>query len=482
MTRVHAGWVLAGGAALGLAFPEADFGPLAWIAVAPLLLAVTGETSSRVAAGYGMLFGITFFGVLLAWLSIVGYLAFVLVIILESTFMALYATLYRSFAHAARGSAGRIIAAPVLWVAIEFLRAHVPAGGFVWGQLAQSQHEVGWMLRPAALGGGWLVAFIVIAINALVAESLRRRNWRAACGALALVVLPVLVPQNSSGGKPLRVAIVQGNVPRDFAGSSFDKHIEITRSHSELTQQLDPDAVDLVVWPESAMNLDFRQVPEVELLLLDAARAVGRPMIVGGNLEAPGDRYRVMAFQVSPEGEVIDSYQKTHLVPFGEYVPARGAIGWIPMLDQVPRDAVAGKERTIFDVAGGSVAPVISFEGDFGSLVRERIAEGGRMLVVATNTSTWGESWASAQHVAFSRVRAVENGVWVVHAAISGISAVIAPDGRVTGSLPLWTAGTLVRNVSFADSITPYARIGDWVPWGCIIGVAALAVLAVRRR
>ena len=103
MTRVRAGWVLAGGAALGLAFPEADLGPLAWIAVAPLLLAVTGDTSARAAAGYGMLFGITFFGVLLAWLSIVGYIAFVLVILLESSFIALYAVLYRYLAPATRG-------------------------------------------------------------------------------------------------------------------------------------------------------------------------------------------------------------------------------------------------------------------------------------------------------------------------------------------------------------------------------------------
>src|SRR5918999_3515427 len=146
-----------------------------------------------------------------------------------------------------------------------------------------------------------------------------------------------------------------------------------------------------------------------------------------------------MAFQVGPDGRVVDRYQKTHLVPFGEYIPARDLFDWLPMLDQVPRDAIPAAEPVVFDVAGGPIAPVISFEGDFGSLVRQRIHEGGRMLVVATNTSTWGDSWASAQHVAFSRLRAVENGVWVLHAAISGISAVIAPDGDVVERTPLWT-------------------------------------------
>src|SRR5665809_35121 len=112
----------------------------------------------------------------------------------------------------------------------------------------------------------------------------------------------------------------------------------------------------------------------------------------------------------------------------------------IPALEQVPRDAVAADEPVVFDIAGGKVVPVISFEGDFGSLVRKPIAEGGRLLVVATNTSTWGYSWASAQHVAFSQVRAVENGVWVAHAALSGISAFVSPNGQVIDSTSLWTA------------------------------------------
>jgi apolipoprotein N-acyltransferase len=137
----------------------------------------------------------------------------------------------------------------------------------------------------------------------------------------------------------------------------------------------------------------------------------------------------------------------------------------------------------VFDVAGGKVAPVISFEGDFGSLVRQRIDGGGRLLVVATNTSTWGRSWASAQHLAFSQVRAAENGVWVVHAALTGISGFVRPDGVVVAATPLWRGTTLVRDVSFAEDVTLYARLGDWVPLACVLGsVLAAARAAVGRR
>ncbi|MGH2703151.1 MAG: apolipoprotein N-acyltransferase, partial [Actinomycetota bacterium] len=237
---------------------------------------------------------------------------------------------------------------------------------------------------------------------------------------------------------------------------------------------------DLVVWPESSVGLDLTTNDDSAAAVRAAAQSVDAPMIVGGNLDVGEDRYKVMAFQIDPDGEVVDQYQKTHLVPFGEYVPARGVLGWIPALDQVPRDAVASDQPVVFDVAGGRVAPVISFEGDFGSLVRKPIAEGGRLLVVATNTSTWGDSWASAQHVAFSRVRAVENGVWVAHAALSGISAFISPRGDIVDSTPLWVPAALVHELRFAADITLYARFGDWFP---LLSIAAtvLALVAAGR-
>lgn len=479
MTPRRALLALGSGVALALAFPEPDLGPLAWVALAPLLHLCSGERGRR-AAGYGALFGAAFFGTLLAWITLVGYVAWILLVAYQTGFIVLFSGAYASVTRHVPTPVVRVAAAPVLWVAVDFLRGHVPVAGFTWGTLAQSQHELLWMLRPASLGGAWLVALVILTINALAAEAARARRARLAVAAAVLVALPLLIPANSSGGTPVRVAIVQGNVPRTFPGSGFEKELEITRSHAELTQALDPDDVDFVVWPESSMNLDYESVPEVGLLLADAARAVGRPMVVGGNRDLPGNRYGVMAFHVSPEGEVVDAYRKTHLVPFGEFVPARRLLGWIPMLEQVPRDAVAGSEHSVFDMAGGKVAPVISFEGDFGSLVRAPIAAGGRLLVVATNTSTWGDSWGSAQHVAFSRVRAVENGVWVAHAAISGISAAIAPDGRVAGSIPLWEAGTLVGEMAFADGSTLYTRTGDWVPWACAVGAVALLVWSRR--
>ena len=476
---------LAGGAVLAFSFPEPDLFFLAWIGIAPLLIALRDATPGR---GFllGLAFGGAFFGVLLYWVSIVGWAAWAALVVLQMLFIGLFGAGW-AYLRARLPGWAAVLVAGALWTVLEYARTLVPTVGFTWGELAQSQHNATWMLKLAPWGGGWAISWLIASVNALVAEAwLARRSLRPAATSLAiasgLIALPLLLPVPEVNGKEVRVAIVQGNVPRSFDGTVLDKELEIIASHARLTQRIPSGSVDLVVWPESSVGLDVDKEPAAAKAIAQSARSVGAPMIVGGNLDVDEDHYKVMAFHVSAEGEIVDRYQKTHLVPFGEYVPARGLLGWIPMLEQVPRDAIAGDEATVFDVAGGPVAPVISFEGDFGSLVRGRIDAGGRLLVVATNTSTWEESWASAQHVAFSQVRAAENGVWVVHGALSGISALISPDGSVVASSPLWEATTTTGTVRFATSPTFYARVGDWVPVVGALLVIGLGVAAVRRR
>ena len=469
---------LVAGALLSLAFPEPSIAPLAWLGLVPLLWLCRGADAWR---GFrlGLVFGIGFFGALLIWISIVGYVAWAMLLLLEAFFIAV---LGATWALASRfdAAAVRVVLAASAWVALEFLRSVAPLGGFTWGQLAQSQHDLHfWTLRPAAWGGAWLVAGLLAALNALFAEAIEERGLRRAVpgvAAAALLAAPFALPWSTADGPTLRVAIVQGNVPRDFLGTQYDKELAITRSHARLTRAIGPDEVDLVVWPESSVGLDIERDVTVAAEVSDAARSIDTPMIVGGNLDIDTERYKVMAFLVARDGTIVDSYQKTHLVPFGEYVPGRDLLSWVPMLDQVPRDAVAGAEHRVFPGPKGSIATVISFEGDFGSLVRKPIAAGGRLLVVATNTSTWGNSWASAQHVAFSQVRAAETGVGVVHAALSGISAFIEPGGEIVASTELYEPTTLTRLMSFGSSSTFYVRTGDWFAYlslmVTVIGVA----------
>lgn len=477
---------LVAGGTLSLAFPEPDLAPLAWVAIAPFLY-VSRRAGFRRGFALGYVFGLGFMGSLISWVSLVGWIPWGLAVAIEAVFFGLVGAGWAILSRHPRAPV-RVAGVAALWVSLELARQTAPFGGFTWGQLSQSQHDLTWMLRPAAWAGGWAVATIVVAVNALLLEAMaslfsggyRKRGPLAALvpvGVAALLLLaPLALPAPAAEGRRLNVAIVQGNVPRDFLGAPLDKELQIISSHVRLTGELDDD-VDLVVWPESSLGLDVDREAPASDALAAAARWANAPMVVGGNLDVDEDRYKVMAFEVSASGEIADRYQKTHLVPFGEYVPGRDLLDFLPMLDQVPRDAVAGVERTIFEVAGGKVAPVISFEGDFGSLVRRRIGEGGRLLIVATNTSTWGESWASAQHVAFSQVRAAENGVWTVHAALSGISAFITPAGEIVESTPLWKATSATHEVSFATGASFYARTGDWFAYLSVV----IALVAVAR-
>ncbi|HEX2240260.1 MAG TPA: apolipoprotein N-acyltransferase [Actinomycetota bacterium] len=476
------------GVALTFAFPEPDLFFVAWFALVPLIIIARRATPGRGAA-LAFVFGLGFFGTLLYWISIVGWVAWALLVLLQAGLLALFGVaivLIARLEHLAL----RVILTAAAWTAVELLRSIVPIFGFTWGQLAQSQHNAPWMLRPAALGGAWAVASIVCAVNVLLARAWVHRGSPSAAAiptAVAAVLLfgPLLLPGvGRAEGAPARVAIVQGNVPLEIPETGAAREEAILARHLELTRDLAERDLDLIVWPESSIGIDLDRDPVARATVESATRVAGAAVIAGANLDVDADRYLVMAFHIDPEHGLVDRYQKTHLVPYGEYVPGRRFLNWVPMLAQVPRDAIAGRHGKLFTPAAvpGPVAPVISFEGDFGSLVRARIASGGRLLIVATNTSTWRRSWASAQHVAMSQVRAAENGVWALHAALSGISALIAPDGSVVDRTPLWTATTLEGDVYLPDGVSFYARTGDWWAWGSAVLAVAGAVVGWRRR
>lgn len=480
--RAYVVATLAGGT-LSFAFPEPDLWFLSWVALAPLLWTLQGAGLRR-GAGLGYVFGLAYFGLLLHWVSIIGYLGYIVLVLLQAGFTGAFGAVWGWASTRGRGAVFRVVAPAMLWVTFaEYLRSVFPLRGFPWGQLAQSQHSVEWFLGSAGIGGSWLTAFVLLGINGvlvLAATERRARPKIVGVVAAALVVTAIAAwPEPETSRDPLRVAILQGNIPR-YMEPSYSKDRIIIDNHVRLTREL-PEGVDLVVWPESSVGVDPSIDLEAGSLVADAARSAGVPMIVGGNMEADDDKYQVMAYLYSPEGEIVDRYQKTHLVPFGEYVPARDLLDFIPALEQVPRDAVPGDRITLFEIDGVKVATAISFEGDFGSLVRDRIKAGGRVLIVDTNTSTWGESWASAQHLAMSQLRAAENGVPVVHAALTGISAFIEPDGTVLQRSALWEGRTLIRDVYPAASVTLYARWGDYFAWICILGSAAICVMSFRR-
>ena len=479
---------LCSGIVLSLAFPEPSIAPFAWVSVAPLLVLARGP--GRRAFGFGLAFGLGFFGSLLIWVSVVGWVAWLVLVVMESLYLGLFGAAWGIVSRLERR--WWIVLGPALWVTLETAREAAPVVGFPWGQLAQSQGVFPWLLQMAQVGGGKTVSFVLIAVNVMVAvawieRGAKRLRWGSAAAAVIVAMIPLtyVIPRIDGDGPPmssevLRVAIVQGNAS---PGVQVEDERARVERHLLLTRALADEHLDLVVWPESAVGIDPFVDAGVMDMVAQAARSVDAPMIVGANIDADHDSYKVETLLVDASGVVVDNYQKTHLVPFGEYVPARASLSWIPLLDQIPRDALAGNDPKNFVIAAEEpreVATVISFEGDFGHLVRDRVEAGAGVIVVATNTSTWKRSWASAQHLAMSQVRAAETRVPVVHAALSGISAFINFDGTVRAASGLYVEDTLVSDMSTAADISIYARTGEWLPVLCLL--MALGGIAMSRR
>ncbi len=495
---------VAAGLLLELSFAPVGAWPLAPVGVAALSLAVR-DAGARRAALYGLVAGLALFGPLLHWEQPVGgALAWLALALLQAMFFAPLAVALA----AVRRLPGWPVWGAALWVGQEALRDRVPFGGFPWGRLAFSQGATP-LTQVAALGGAPLVSFAVALLGGLLAAlvvtlrgSLRGRALVDVAAAL-LVVTGVLAATAVSAvtgwttvtgpaertGPTARVAVVQGNVPR-LGLDAFSQRAAVLSNHVAATRQLATDVragrlarPDLVIWPENASDLDPFTDPQAYAVIDAAVRDIGVPVLVGAVLAGPGDKVRNAGIVWSPTTGPGAEYVKQHPVPFGEYMPFRSLLRRITSkVDLVPRDFAKGTRTGLLQVGPATVGDVICFEVAYDDLVREAVVAGGRLLVVQTNNASFGRSAETAQQLAMSRLRAVEHGRAVVVAATSGVSAVIAPDGRLMARTGVFTRRVLLADVPLRTATTPATRVGD-LPELVLALVAGAALLAslVRR-
>ena len=215
-------------------------------------------------------------------------------------------------------------------------------------------------------------------------------------------------------------------------------------------------------------------------------RATEGRLLAGTILDGTQPRtFQNTVLAVDADGQVVDRYQKRHLVPFGEYVPFRSALDWFPPLDQVPRDGQPGGPAHRVVVDDLDVAVAICFETLFPSVVRQNVLAGEQpagIVVAATNDASFGRGGEAAQHIAQSQLRALETGRWVVHGAVSGASAFVDPDGDVHGRTDLFEATTRRMTVGATSGRTPFLVTGDWLGPVTMLGLAVLALLGLARR
>lgn len=501
----------AGSGLLGAAaFPKVGIWPLAFLSVAGLSIAVSGQRSRR-GALLGLAYGAGLFLPMLHWTATyVGSAPWLVLVFSQTWFLML---LGAALPVVQRLRFGAVLTA-ALWVAQEALRGRLPFGGFPWGRWAFSQAEspLKWF---AALGGAPLVTFAVALIGALLAAavagdlgkvadtSLMRRG-----GQLAVAVLVVLVggslayplrpadppragePGPGAASRSVTVAAVQGNVPDrglDFNARRrqvLDNHVAQTLTLAADVKAGRTPRPSLVLWPENASDIDPTTNPDAATVIQRAVDAVGVPILVGALIDGPGPTHVTNAGIVwMPSGSAAPGpgqrYVKRHPVPYGEYIPLRSLARAVSdKVDLVSRDMVAGGGDGLLTQTPFPVGDVICFEIAYDSLVTSSVRAGAQLLVVQTNNATFGHSAETYQQLAMSRLRAVEHGRTVVQVATSGKSAIIGADGRLlAASGPLFTADVLVRTVPLSSSTTLATRTGAAAEWTLVaLGLLGLAV------
>jgi apolipoprotein N-acyltransferase len=414
------------------AFPPLDLGPLAFVALIPFFWAVRRVERGFEAAVLGFLWGAVFFGTLLWWIKVLGFVAWFPLTLLMASWVTVYALVVWLFRLWPAWRWWLIVIGA--WVIMEFLRSRFPFGGFPWGSVGYASGGFPPMLGSVQWIGpaGW--SMLAVALGAAIALVIDdRENWRIAVDTAVLILLLAIAGSlfaPSADGATIRVAIVQGGSPCPGTHCQNEAR-RIYEQHLALTETIPAGSADLVIWAENSTTAPYE--PEnndaVRAAIIEQASRIGASFLVSGTRTVGDDEFVNVNVLFSPEGVKIGEYHKLHPVPFGEYVPLRGLLGFVPQLDQVPRDMIPGTGAVVFPFEEGTLGSVISFEGAFARNMRLIASAGSQVMVVATNEASYGVSPASDQLIGMVQVNAAAIGQDVAHAAITGKSTFVQADG-----------------------------------------------------
>ena len=493
-----------GGLLLSLAFPPVRFDLVAWVAFIPLLWAISREDRPAWAAVHGGAFGLSFFLVDVNWvygtLTVYGHFAAITAVLVFAGMVLVLSMFPAGFALIVailrdRGLSSHIVA-PFAWIVVEYVRAMILTG-FPWNLVGYSQMDNLILVQIADFTGVYGISFVILLVNAALWELLRSLfgkepiPWRVIAVAGALLVCTIgyghvmlnRFPTTERSSQEYRIGILQGNIAQDVKWASAARPYTFA-IYKTLGRIAEKQGARLVVWPETSVPVLFGGADPDWKKAGEISEKIGLPMLIGApSTEGDADRPRYYNSAFLVEGTHIRSrYDKIHLVPFGEYMPLTWLLPLGPGIAAREADYSPGDTMTVMHVDGcPPFSVLICYEAIFPELAREAVRNGARMLVNITNDGWFARSAAPYQHLAMARMRSIENRVWLLRAANTGISAAVDPTGRVVTHLPLDKDGVIVVGVpSPAEGGSFYSRYGDIFALGCIALVAAMA-LRLRR-
>jgi apolipoprotein N-acyltransferase len=508
------------GVLLVLAFPRYDVGELAWVGLVPLLVAISGRSKKH---GFFLsyLCGIIFFAWVFSWTFEIPAYRFLHHAIL-SLYLGLYFGVFGLALNAVSkrlGASLAFIAAPFLWISLEYLRSNLGFMALPWALLAHSQYQSPLIIQFAAITGAYGISFLVMLVNSTLTmiilsnfhapkenRLLARNSPSKKTSVYTMAATVILVGLALTYGnvilkktiirEEVRTSVLQGNIDRKMKANPRKYAKYIIQKYVDLTKQAAQERPALIVWPEASTPGFILSNRRLKRQIVSLVREVRTHLLLGSSefpkfpKTRPGrTKSGNTALLFSPEGKVLGKYLKIHLVPFGEYVPYEGSITWPDFI--LPRGKqsfeIPGREFTLFGLGGAKFGVLICWEIVFPELFAHFVKGGANFMLNITNEGWFGETAAPYQMASINVFRAVENRISVARAANTGISCFIDPYGRITGRVQnsnkdIFVEGHLTQEIPVCNERTFYTLHGDVFAHAILIISVFLIALSLLRK
>jgi apolipoprotein N-acyltransferase len=491
---------VASGALFALAFPNAGIGVLAFIALAPLLVAVVTSPSARQSFLLGWLSMTVAWLIMVPWVVRVmshygglPYATGVLIFIAMSLYLGIFGGVFALGVDRLRLSERFLpwLVVPLLWAAVEFGRTHLLTG-FPWNLIATALIDYPSFVQLDRFAGPYFLGALVVLCSTVLAWLFTQRRVPSIARVLVLGSVGILIlvwwgtglvasklVLRPTAAATVTAALLQPNISQEMRWDE-DNVITIYRRMIAMTETAAQKGADIVIWPESTVPLSFTETPFYKDSIEELSRRHSIDIILGSVATDPQERTKLWnsAFLVSG-GKTIGHYDKIRLVPFGEYVPLRRMLFFAEKLVHAVGEFQFGTNE--MPLPGKLLyGPAICYEIVYPQITRTQVRNGADVIVTITNDAWYDGTSAPAQHLWQARMRAVEADRYMLRAGTTGISAFIDPSGQVVEALPMGQEGIIYAKFQPRTKVTPYIRFGDWFAWMSVI-VVLIALFYARR-
>jgi apolipoprotein N-acyltransferase len=492
------------GLLLAAAFPKWDQTYLLIFALVPLFWALRHK-SLKAAFFLGLVAGLAHYAALLYWIVYVthvfGHIELFLAIgimLLLAGYLSLYTAVWGlGVAWGERRNLSLLWFAPALWVTLEMGQTYI-ISGFPWELLGNGLFLHPILLQLADITGVYGLSFLIILVNAtLFLLFFPPRGKTVPLKATAVVCLIVAawvgygyyrlgaMARLAAASPKIKVAVCQGNMKQ---GEKWQKSMVLSTldRYAELTRKVKGSR--LIIWPETAAPFLYLRTPDLGAVVRQIAKDSGGYLLFGSpalQLTANGkERYYNRAYLLNPEGQTIGSYDKAHLVPFGEYVPLHNYFPFSLISKMVPMvgNFAEGPVGATVSLPEGAIGVLVCYESIFPHLARAQVAHGAHLLVNITNDAWFGKTAAAYQHMSMAVLRAVENRVCLARAANTGISCFIDGSGHILWQSQLYVPDAHAEELAWLPGGSFYTKFGDAFAWACIAACGLALILTRRRR